>query len=194
MYCERAGHFTYVLGGANAYRAANQNTPINWQIWVTNGGKSHPNSLQQKALLLFLAGLSRNLGVGISLQNCQSLSSGCVLPTTMAKASFIQWSSWQHQSVNTPLSIASMIVHFDSLDETRFATWYPQPTFRGTSRILSTCLITMDLCIWSVVHLNIPEPGGSWRQRGRKLGWLIARLLVRKWWLIASDRTKRRMR
>ena len=34
--------------------------------------------------------------------------------------------------------------------------WRPEPTFRGTFGILSTCLITLGLCVWSAIHLNIP--------------------------------------
>lgn len=34
--------------------------------------------------------------------------------------------------------------------------WRPEPTFRGTFGILSTCLLTLGLCVWSAIHLNIP--------------------------------------
>ena len=34
--------------------------------------------------------------------------------------------------------------------------WQPQPTFRGTFGILSTCLVTLGLCAWSAIHLNMP--------------------------------------
>ncbi|KAK0750470.1 hypothetical protein B0T18DRAFT_408963 [Schizothecium vesticola] len=34
--------------------------------------------------------------------------------------------------------------------------WQPQPTFRGTFGILSTCLVTLGLCVWSAIHLNMP--------------------------------------
>ncbi|KAF1962972.1 hypothetical protein CC80DRAFT_398555 [Byssothecium circinans] len=59
--------------------------------------------------------------------------------------------------------------------------WHPEPTFRGTFSILSTCLITMALCIWTAVHLNIPEPGQSGfftRQLQRRLLWLVMGLLA----------------
>jgi hypothetical protein len=36
------------------------------------------------------------------------------------------------------------------------SSWQPQPTFRGTFGILSTCLVTLGLCVWSAIHLNIP--------------------------------------
>ncbi|KAF1355436.1 hypothetical protein BDV97DRAFT_345548 [Delphinella strobiligena] len=39
------------------------------------------------------------------------------------------------------------------------AVWHPEPDYRGTFGILSLCLTTMFLCIWTAVHLNIPEFG-----------------------------------
>ncbi|KAK0714480.1 hypothetical protein B0H67DRAFT_467533, partial [Lasiosphaeris hirsuta] len=32
----------------------------------------------------------------------------------------------------------------------------PQPTFQGTFGILSTCLVTLGLYVWSAIHLNMP--------------------------------------
>ena len=37
----------------------------------------------------------------------------------------------------------------------------PSPTQRGTLDILWSCLFTVFLCIWIVVHPNIPPPGAS---------------------------------
>ena len=42
------------------------------------------------------------------------------------------------------------------------ASWRPEPKYRGTYSILSSYLITMALCVWSAVHLNLlgaSEPG-----------------------------------
>jgi hypothetical protein len=36
----------------------------------------------------------------------------------------------------------------------------------------------MGICVWSAVHLNIPEQGKSNRQFGLKVGWLIVGLLA----------------
>lgn len=56
--------------------------------------------------------------------------------------------------------------------------WKPSPNTRGTFDILSTCLITMLLCVWTAVHLNISPPGAFWSPKLRKLGWLILALLA----------------
>ncbi|RSL50952.1 hypothetical protein CEP53_008616 [Fusarium sp. AF-6] len=81
----------------------------------------------------------------------------------------------------------------------RNATWEPEPTQRGTFSILSTCLVTLSLCVWTAVHLNIPsreersqdgprdgsgEKWWSWKslrwtaQTFRKAGWMILGILA----------------
>ncbi|KAK1753845.1 hypothetical protein QBC47DRAFT_385061 [Echria macrotheca] len=35
--------------------------------------------------------------------------------------------------------------------------WRPEPATRGTFGLLSSCVITMILCIWTSLHLNIPD-------------------------------------
>lgn len=58
-------------------------------------------------------------------------------------------------------------------------TWYPEPRGRGTFNVLSTCLTTMILCVWTAVHLNIPEHNGGMKQSFlRKPGWLLMALLA----------------
>jgi hypothetical protein len=65
------------------------------------------------------------------------------------------------------------------------AKWHPEPTFRGTWSILSSCLITISLCVWTAVHLNVPEHGqkdyfGGWvtMQQLRKAKWLLIGLFA----------------
>jgi hypothetical protein len=56
--------------------------------------------------------------------------------------------------------------------------WHPEPKFRGTFSILSSCLITMVLCIWTSLHLNLPEHKKEYQQKYRKLGWMVLGLLA----------------
>ena len=50
----------------------------------------------------------------------------------------------------------------------------PQPEGRGTLNILFSCMTTIFLCSWSVLCLNIPEPGGSrWAYLKYKLRWQL---------------------
>ena len=52
------------------------------------------------------------------------------------------------------------------------SAWRSEPKDRGTFNILSTCLITLCLCVWTVVHLNVPEHERLSSQWLRKVGWL----------------------
>ncbi|KAL8783190.1 MAG: hypothetical protein Q9213_004819 [Squamulea squamosa] len=52
--------------------------------------------------------------------------------------------------------------------------WVPKPKGRGTLNILLSCLTTIFLCSWSVLCLNIPEPGGGrWSFLKYKLRWQL---------------------
>jgi hypothetical protein len=56
--------------------------------------------------------------------------------------------------------------------------WHPEPQTRGTFSILSNCLITMSLCIWTSLHLNVPEHKKEHLQKYRKLGWMLLGLIA----------------
>ena len=64
------------------------------------------------------------------------------------------------------------------------ASWRPEPKYRGTYSILSSCLVTMALCVWSAVHLNLPgaseHSAPFWRskQLWRKIGWVFMGLFA----------------
>jgi hypothetical protein len=59
------------------------------------------------------------------------------------------------------------------------ATWHPDPRGRGTFSVFYSCLTTMILCVWTAVHLNIPDHNGGTRQKFlRKPGWLLLALLA----------------
>jgi hypothetical protein len=83
---------------------------------------------------------------------------------------------------NSPLYLThapSMFAPFGTPGTNLSATWHPEPRERGTFNILSTCLTTMILCVWTSVHLNIPEHNGGIRRTFlRKSGWLLLALLA----------------
>ncbi|KAI3394330.1 hypothetical protein diail_2882 [Diaporthe ilicicola] len=83
-------------------------------------------------------------------------------------------------------------------------TWEPQPERRGTFSIISTCFVTLALCTWKIVHLNLPGscpdeslPWTAWFKKGttnsmrhrlvhifgghqltRQIGWLLIGLFA----------------
>ncbi|KAL8896273.1 MAG: hypothetical protein Q9207_007786 [Kuettlingeria erythrocarpa] len=74
-----------------------------------------------------------------------------------------------------------MVVPFpnDTLKST--PGWVPEPNGRGTWSLLSTCIITTSLCVWSAVHLNVPEHGRTQSQYWRKAKWLLLGIFAPEW-------------
>ena len=63
-------------------------------------------------------------------------------------------------------------------NDTNIVHWKDSPTARGTFDILSSCIITLVLCVWTAVHLNVAPPEKYWRFLLRKTGWLLLALLA----------------
>ncbi|KAH4038915.1 hypothetical protein HBH92_154450 [Parastagonospora nodorum] len=57
-------------------------------------------------------------------------------------------------------------------------SWGAEPRYRGTYSILSSCIITIGLCVWTAVHLNVPEHGKVVPQFWRKVKWLAIGLFA----------------
>jgi hypothetical protein len=54
-------------------------------------------------------------------------------------------STWQPQLDN-----------LTALREVHAPAWVPQPRYRGTWGVLYSCTITLGLCVYTAIHLNIP--------------------------------------
>lgn len=75
--------------------------------------------------------------------------------------------------------------HFDSMMDLNNCTirkktpkdridgWIGQPNTRGTLDILQTCVLTIFVCTYTILCLNVPAPNESaWILTGRKLFWM----------------------
>jgi hypothetical protein len=71
-----------------------------------------------------------------------------------------------------------MFSPFGSMPANATAAWHPEPDFRGTYSILSSCLLTMALCVWTALHLNVPEHKKPFQQTLRKFGYLVTGLFA----------------
>ena len=61
-----------------------------------------------------------------------------------------------------------------SRNSTTERVWVPNPLQRGTCDIYQTCVITVFLCAWQAIHLNIAPPGEpAYKQILRKCGWAL---------------------
>ena len=59
------------------------------------------------------------------------------------------------------------------------ALWQPDPDGRGTSGLLQQCLLTLGLCVYSALHLNIPHHKSTNRDKiFTKFSWLLIALLA----------------
>lgn len=57
--------------------------------------------------------------------------------------------------------------------------WVAEPDSRGTFIILPTCIVTLVLCVWTAIHLNVPgHKEGAMRLYMRKCGWMLLGLLI----------------
>jgi len=89
-------------------------------------------------------------------------------------------------------TVDPMLQPFGNLTTLPPAQWHPEPEFRGTFGILSSCLITMSLCIWTSLHLNLPEHGKEHHQPLRQIKWMILGLIVPE--LVVFNAWKQRKR
>lgn len=76
------------------------------------------------------------------------------------------------------------------MDNTIRHGWVPEPDGRGTWSILWSCLVTISLCTWSALHLNVPEPRHSSSSVViRKVLWSLAAATAPEYilWTSAND-------
>ncbi|KAI9669492.1 MAG: hypothetical protein M1829_005081 [Trizodia sp. TS-e1964] len=66
-------------------------------------------------------------------------------------------------------SVLALILYVPPAKATNSSTtptvgWVSDPSGRGTFSLISTCIITLGLCVWSAMHLNIPSRDESTAQ------------------------------
>jgi hypothetical protein len=71
-----------------------------------------------------------------------------------------------------PFNTTWSVLGSEELQKT--AKWHPEPLVRGTMSILVASLVTLSLCVWTSLHLNIPPHGATmWTRLKQKLRWLF---------------------
>ena len=52
--------------------------------------------------------------------------------------------------------------------------WYSAPNYRGTWDLIVSCVLTLIICVWSALHLNVPAKTSKLRERNtRRLRWVM---------------------
>ncbi|KAI7200511.1 hypothetical protein KC343_g10574 [Hortaea werneckii] len=67
----------------------------------------------------------------------------------------------------------------NSDNSTAKGTWVSNPTHRSTWQIYQSCAITIGLCVWQAVHMNIPPPSERpYKQTLRRVGFVMLALIA----------------
>jgi len=57
--------------------------------------------------------------------------------------------------------------------------WMSSPPERGTMDILWTCCLSLSICLYTLLHLNVPAPSeGLWTLFLRKMKWFLCGYVV----------------
>jgi hypothetical protein len=57
---------------------------------------------------------------------------------------------------------------------TETTSWAAQPNRRGTFQLILSCLLTLVLCVWTAVHLNVPLENATLLHRlATKTKWVL---------------------
>ena len=59
------------------------------------------------------------------------------------------------QSISAPATSHSTSVHVDQA--TQYVQYVGDPNGRGTFSLIISCVLTLTLCVWSALHLNVPS-------------------------------------
>ncbi|KAF2798956.1 hypothetical protein K505DRAFT_357038 [Melanomma pulvis-pyrius CBS 109.77] len=71
------------------------------------------------------------------------------------------------------LAIFFLIRHAASTD-VETITWFSAPNFRGTWDLIVSCVLTLTICVWSALHLNVPTEDSTLKQRNlRRTRWIL---------------------
>lgn len=65
--------------------------------------------------------------------------------------------------------------------------WETEPATRGTFDLLSTYIITLSLCVWSSVHLNLPgNDQDYWAKFSRRASCIIGALVAPEYLILTA--------
>lgn len=84
----------------------------------------------------------------------------------------------------------AMVLAFGNVTD-HTTPWVASPTVRGSWDLLSSCIITISLCAWTALHLNVPEHGTASRQWLWKTKWLVLGLVAPEMVVYAAWRQRR---
>src|SRR3954466_2590882 len=71
------------------------------------------------------------------------------------------------------LALFFMVQHATA-EDVETTSWFQAPNFRSTSDLIISCLLTLTICVWSALHLNVPIEGSKlWERNSRRAKWIL---------------------
>ncbi|EPS41856.1 hypothetical protein H072_4182 [Dactylellina haptotyla CBS 200.50] len=64
-----------------------------------------------------------------------------------------------NRAVAAPVDVLPDTIYVTTGDLPETVGWFGDPNGRGTFSLVSSCVITLTLCVWSALHLNVPPQG-----------------------------------
>lgn len=72
----------------------------------------------------------------------------------------------------------TLVYDLESQTYNQTANWKPSPNTRGTYSIVSSCVLTLGLCMWSAIHLDIPSTSRATWQWTERCEWLFWAMIL----------------
>jgi hypothetical protein len=89
------------------------------------------------------------------------------------------------------LSLNSTMIVLHSENSTATPEWHANATKRGTWAIYQSCIVTIFLCVWTTIHLNVPRPHEKkHKQLWRRFRWSFLTVIapeivaLNAWWVV----------
>ncbi|KAL9615323.1 MAG: hypothetical protein Q9167_000294 [Letrouitia subvulpina] len=82
---------------------------------------------------------------------------------------------------------AAWVLNVQASNDTVYHGWKVEPHSRGTWSILWSCLATIFICTWSVLHLDVPERHSRWYLYYRKFKWMLVATVAPEIILLSSS-------
>ncbi|KAJ4292597.1 hypothetical protein N0V90_009260 [Kalmusia sp. IMI 367209] len=77
------------------------------------------------------------------------------------------------------LLVAVLFARRGASAEAPLTGWFEPPNLRGTWDIIVSCVLTLTICVWSALHLNVPTEDSKLKQRNiRRLRWIVLGLFA----------------
>ncbi|KIV84738.1 hypothetical protein PV11_00498 [Exophiala sideris] len=71
------------------------------------------------------------------------------------------------------MSTNIMVTSNNTMDSNDTISWMSEPNVRGTFELLRSCLITLSLCVYTAVHLNVPSTTTKGKLLVAQVKWIL---------------------